>query len=367
MSIDLDRKAADALLAKVWDNDLQGVKDVLEANKLCINILPNPPEYSPLVSRASSIRHQITYTENMKDTHTPFSILHYAVLNIYHLCNASEKSLSDAIEIFNYLLDGGANPTIKPLGIIITYTSSKHTPITDGVTPLLLLNRFTTSNLYKNQPADIQQKLKDIAERLPRLEKEWTARLNKSVVVPNVVMEMYCKLRNSNTPDSMTFCCKDGVEVSAHPCILSASSSYFEAFFNGPWTYLHPDRRWNTEYTSIVINNILDFAYAGHVNHAAFIEHGIGLYKASAEFQFLGMNRVVADYLRSYLSLENVKETLSLAFLHEDTDLLAGCYDFIDKNFRKVMLDSSFVALSVENTDLWKALQDKMIVESNTG
>jgi BTB/POZ domain len=164
------------------------------------------------------------------------------------------------------------------------------------------------------------------------------------------------KLRSYASLDCMLFRCSDSKEVFAHPCILAAHSLLFERYFSGPWTDLKKSRCWNAEYSSELMNSILDFVYVGHVNQRVFVTQCADLYIAASEYQFEALKNVARISLSVTLTDSNVKDTLCLAHLHGDRLLILECYRFIGANAHAVLLNPSFAALSSDNPTLWQEM-----------
>jgi BTB/POZ domain len=254
------------------------------------------------------------------------------------------------------LLLVNADPTKKSSGVSLRYVRTNITCSFEGSTPAQLLQNFYHSSWFYRLSGEPQAKLTRLQKELAKAVNEWEERQPGSVTIPLSVYQSLVNLHASKDIDCLTFCCSDGKEVTAHPCFLSASSPYFKGFFSGPWATLHPDRKWETQYTSELMTVMLSFVYTGSVSNSQFTKNCQALYLAAAEFDFKGLREIAGDYLVAGLALTNIKDRISIAHLHNDKVVLPACYTFVKANLVKVLMDPSFAALSVENPSLWKDL-----------
>jgi BTB/POZ domain len=353
---------ADNLRDKIVANDDKGVETFLSMKKFCIHAQPSWKEGVDLINEIDELDYYCMEEEkeivNVLNSSTSpgFSHLHYAVVNVYNNVFEDEASTDRALRIATLLLESGADPTATTHEITYQVDPKVQDTITTRMSPKDLL-LCLVKNPWRIQDEDIYtSKLDAILVQMTIWNDSWEEQCPDPVVVPKGVFSMLAKLRSSITFDSMTFVCKDGEEVIAHPIILAASSPYFRAFFDGPWAETHPDGRWKTEHTSDLMNTMLDYLYTGHVHHKGFEVQGKDIYAAASEYEFAGLKRLARVYLSRGLSVDTVKETLWLAHLHDDEMLITACYEFVKKDPLRVVMNQSFAALSIENPDIWKEL-----------
>jgi hypothetical protein len=104
------------------------------------------------------------------------------------------------------------------------------------------------------------------------------------------------------------------------------------------------------------MNIMLDYLYTGDVDHDGFMAHCRDLYVAAMEFQIAELRDVTECYVAISLSGENVKETLSIAYLHGDGALRYVCYEYLKARPAAWTMDPTLGALSTENLELWEEL-----------
>jgi BTB/POZ domain len=353
--------AAEQLCKKIMSNDIEGVKAILDSNKFCINLqVTQYIAYPDLNSRIPFVRALIIRCGN---TPCPsgFSLLHYAVVNVLRCVEISLQSLDVSIEICKVLLDSDADPTatIKDLNPFGMPLNSSHTgrPLTPADL-LEIMQGYPISMRYTEQKRD---RVRVLIHRMRGAEDEWKKRSINHVSVPQGVYNLLVQLRVTDTPDAMTFCCSDGVDVIAHPMILAATSPYFKHFFSSSWTNVSSNKQWKTRHTSVLMNIMLDYVYTGHVDHRGFQTHCKELYAASAEYELDGVLSLARNYLINGLSMSSIREALELAHLYNDEKVIKACHDFVKADALNIVMTPSFAVLSVENPDLWEKLRTALV------
>jgi hypothetical protein len=318
-----------------------------------------------------------------------FSLLHYAVINLRINGIASSASTDEAVKIVRLLLQLGADPTIE----------AKHVEMNSFASDCLLHGYTPSQTLtaMRIQPPILTARnsgyCDELLTALQEAENRWKEKLIEPIPIPPSVFRTLSNLRLSKDVDYMTFQCKDNVDITAHPVILSASSSYFHRFFTSPWAVECPDRCWKTEQTSTVMNIILDFVYTGQVDIKLMADNCCSVYVAAAEFEFDDLKIVARHYLKDSLSLDNNEGHLALAYLHEDKELIEvrreymiqhltcdniiqrlefahthndkllteACSAYVKSHSSEMLISSRFAVLPYENPELWKKMFNQLV------
>jgi hypothetical protein len=313
------------------------------------------------------------------------------VVNLRITRTESEASMKDAVKICLLLLEQGADPTVRAKNVSISKSGNTSVRF-DNTTPRKALIGMKDWN-YMPRSATILKEYNQVCKVLEREEKFWKWNCNNSVTLPQSVLQTLTKLRQSKDSIDMTFLCKDNVDVLAHSNIVAASSPYFERFFAGPWANEFLDGCWKTEYTSTIINIILDFVYIGKFNNQLLKDNCCLVYAAATEFEFDDLRIVARKYMISGLSSDNNTDLLEIAYLHKDDELtedcqdymienlssdsildclefvhshndeklINACHEFVMANLNEVILNPSFSRLPFENPELWKKIFTRMI------
>jgi BTB/POZ domain len=337
----------------ILDNKYDEVKSLLEANRFCANYnitrLPDEPE----APDADDTKYYIRPSRLPPDAPV-ISTLHCAVVNYVNVHRDADPS-PDAKKIIELLIEYGADPTRDDINMDIIQSRNVLYQIWGDVTPLKLLTSMTKpteSTIHQSNAKDVSV----LEKMLKAAETKWKEDHSGSISVPETTFHVLANLRGAKEMVTMAFDCSDGEQVTAHPDILSWGSPFFANFFNGPWTDAYPDRCWKTEYSSFVINIILDYLYTGTVNQAVLREHCMSVYVASSEFQFQGLHQLARTTIIECLSASTIKDAMELAHLYKDDTILTLCINYIDDHWQAVLIQPSFAALSVENPDLWKEI-----------
>jgi hypothetical protein len=391
-------RISDLVRAEINKNNYKGVEDLMKAEDFCINT--HPVSTGVKTQNRNYRFYKTDYRKGVMQT-TVFSLLHNAVVNLYLNGTGSESALSTAVQICRLLLQRGANPTSRARYLQLYCSSSGANPdlkssrryfcIFHGLTPLQALIAMQN---HMEFTFGTGERYKEITQLLREAEARWQSYVQFcSNEVPSSLLQSLKKLRHSTDCDFMTFQCKDNVDVTAHPAILSACSMYFQGFFTGPWAKECPDRCWKTEYTSAVITVILDFLYMGQVRYDLLENNSMLVYQAAAEFELDDLRNVACynmsvslshdncderlalgclhedyvltkacrDYMIVLLSCDNIKSRLELAYTSDDDVLKEACLAFTKAHFNELMLNPEFAALPLENPDLWRTMFSELI------
>jgi hypothetical protein len=306
---------------EIWKNSYTGVEELLKKDKSCVNIHPNG--LSTLTIHQGILLETI-WNVSGKPT---FTLLHCAAMNVYFHVR-EEASLSNAIAIFRLLLKFGADPIAAAKGVKIVHRGTGISNPLTGLTPSQTLNTVEGLGAIDDFKRTVHVEYDRFKAFLRKQEHYWKQRHNSMVPISPRLKECLMKLRHSKDCDYMTFQCKDNVDVTAHPNILSVNSPYFARFFAGPWAEQYPDRYWKTQYTSNVMTALLDFTYTGQVG-IELREDCCMMYVAAAEFEFEDLKNVAQHYVVLTLSLENIEERLELGYLYENRTLIQDCRSYM--------------------------------------
>jgi hypothetical protein len=168
--------------------------------------------------------------------------------------------------------------------------------------------------------------------------------------------KLYESLLFSPDFSDVTFVCPEGIEISAHRCVLAANNAYFKAYFQSPWLELHPDGRWETEKSADVLKALLSLIYTGKLSPDVTDSKLVQILETSYEFQ-LGKDllRVVQAKCIESISVANVKELLLFAKLHDASFLFDACFNFVCDNFFNVASDLEFAGDIIKvDGQLWQ-------------
>jgi BTB/POZ domain len=349
----------------ILENDFHGLEAMIHHVPHCINVVPAWPMHMTLVHLTCKDDSGRAYPDefgNVLNRYSDlgFTLLHYAAVNLYNYVCKKTVMDTHASCIIDHLLENGADPTIESKPVRHVYSATERDQQADSLLPSMILDRFVTnpfrdSDDFKNDEAVIE-----LFAVFRNNEKIWETKHEDGPTIPESTRAFLSSLRTNPNVDVVTFCCKDGVNVTAHPAILSASSAYFKTYFDGPWAEAHPDGRWETEHTSELMNIMLDYLYTGNVDHDGFMAHCRDLYLVATEFELESIQSIARSYVAISLSGENVKETLSIAYLHGDGALRYICYEYLKARPAAWTMDPTLGALSTENPELWKELRGKL-------
>jgi BTB/POZ domain/Ankyrin repeat len=177
-----------------------------------------------------------------------FTLLHYAIINYYNMMCKKGEELHDAINIVKALLENNADPTIISKPITYLRSSNGDRTTTEGVNPSQMFIRLTSYHMDLSDDLLMANSVEHLSRLLEPSVAVWREKHDQVKLVTESARLFLSSLRQNPHPNVITFCCKDGVNVTAHPAILSASSAYFKTYFDGPWAEAHPDGRWETAY-----------------------------------------------------------------------------------------------------------------------
>lgn len=180
-----------------------------------------------------------------------------------------------------------------------------------------------------------------------------------TVPVPMSVATMWKDLLFSEEFSDIKFKCNGGgVVLHAHKNVLAAASPYFRTAFHGPWREQQSDGVWETSNSSTVMKAVLKFVYTGEVTTrlSTFLVFEAAMLAVAAEYELESLKKIYEEECTLHLDVINVKSMLQLAPLHEAATLKQSCFEYIQRNCAKVLVDPSMMKLATEDVGLWSEL-----------
>ncbi|XP_034107142.1 BTB/POZ domain-containing protein 9 [Drosophila albomicans] len=137
----------------------------------------------------------------------------------------------------------------------------------------------------------------------------------------------------------------------AHRAILAARSEYFRALLYGGMS--------ETSQRQIALDVPLDsfkvllrYIYSGTLSMATLDDDAIiGILGMANQYGFQDLEMAISNYLRQYLTLNNVCMILDAARLYNLEELTQVCLMFMDRNAEELLLHDSFKMLSRESLE----------------
>ncbi|CAL1267983.1 unnamed protein product [Larinioides sclopetarius] len=139
------------------------------------------------------------------------------------------------------------------------------------------------------------------------------------------------------------------VSFQAHKSILCARSPVFAAMFTTKMKENQDNKVDITDLSPQIFKTLLTYIYSGKTGELSVQSAGELLFAAD-KYQLQDLKRVCCDYLKSYVSFENVLKTLVLGELH-DKPLKDFAMDFICNSCEEFEV--------MEKTGEWKKLREK--------
>ena len=347
----------------ILGNSPERVKSYLE-DGTDPNVSPGIPVYIPggHCSRSTKL------LANAPHFVTP---LHVAIVNCYH--NSIDcKTRKKARGIVKALIRHGANTAAKAIGLVIPNKCTSTTGYT-----LRLTGPLTPAGLavcLKTPPAGLPVCLKtraDYGGKAEFLEQVISILVvasdrsaghqykSETVPVDKSIVASWKSLLLSEDFSDVHFVCRDGTTLHAHKCILAASSSYFAAYFRGPWgnDAAHADGRWVTSNSSCMMRAILTYIYTGMMDEALVKSEPAEMLSISSEYDLASLRSLSEAVCIRELNANNVKEMLQLAQLYDSASLKEACFKCVRTNAAEVLTDPAMMDLSTEDPQLWEELR----------
>ena len=279
-------------------------------------------------------------------TDSNLTLLHMAVLNCWNNYSHGQESLG----ILRVLVDNGAQ-LLETAKFLSANRGSLHSPLSLAQLLKRHLNSRTRIRL------DVLDSVIDILQNVP------TASASVSVRKPIVPVPVYKNLLFSADHSDVKFVCADGEMVPAHKAILASSSPYFATAFQGPWTENNPHGEWNTSYTSSIIKAVLSFMYTGDID--IITEKPMDMFLIAAEYDIEPLRVMSLAFCIAKIGVENFKQMLQLAHLHDLVDLKRACYEYAKKNPVSILTYPDVMDLRTENATVWTEFTSAITSEGN--
>jgi BTB/POZ domain/Ankyrin repeat len=337
----------------ILENDEAGIKVLLSPGSSNVATIIN--SLAPLPTRSEFPTFQPQKNVG-KNTVTEFSALHYAVINLFSVHIKGIAPARRALRICKLLLRKGANPAKETKNVWVKFAPPRPNLMSGEATAIKLLDFLAKQHSIESTSLSNREMFTILRSAIETATNDWISKTYGTDSVPLTASKLLANFRLCTSNDIMTFVCSDGVKISAHRSVLSLYSLVFKTFFDGPWSDTHPSGEWETVHTSERINAILDYIYVNKVDEGYTAATCEDLYKVAREFQLTSLIDIAKDYLSDTLTCDNVKETIRLAHLHDDEDLLDICFDFVEANLKEVMLEPSFAYLVSESPELWEKM-----------
>lgn len=306
------------------------------------------------------------------------SALHLAVINCFHnySCSRYRNTLNqDALDILTCLLAHGADVSLKMNGIYLGLANNGNWTLIaaeQDMTPLQLAVFFKKNMTLPSQECMLNSVTSLLLEQASPSPKQQQHHHEPCKIhatsVPTVVLESWRKMLFESQSYDVTFQCKDGTTFKAHRCILSASSEYFNNYFQGPWAAQQQDGStyyYKTSNSPQTMWAVLQFMYTGVLTEPTVAAHAQELLCVAHEYQLHELFRIVQSHVIQNLHSANVKVLMQLAHLHGSRELEEACFAFVRAHAAQTLTQPEFVALANEDAALWKKLSQAVSPNNN--
>lgn len=282
--------------------------------------------------------------------------VHLAVINCYHQADNGTQAVQKAEKILQAVLNRGSDVTCGTQGIVLcNFGNWNHHSIEEGTTPLNLAI-YLKQNLQYLKGSEQTSMMDTVIEVLMKASKQAGHLKPPTCAVPKSVVTTWKKLLFSQDFSDVKFVMPDQTELFAHKCVLSAASDYFHAYFLGPWSANHPDGVWKTSNSPENMKAVLSFIYTGNLSPSTVDSQASDLLAISQEYNLPELARLAEASCIRKLGSDNIKDMLLLAHLHESDELEKACFRHVRCNAATILTRPDFIALSVEEPDLWSKL-----------
>eukprot|EP00547_Thalassionema_nitzschioides_P012104 CAMPEP_0194255714 /NCGR_PEP_ID=MMETSP0158-20130606/35104_1 /TAXON_ID=33649 /ORGANISM="Thalassionema nitzschioides, Strain L26-B" /LENGTH=364 /DNA_ID=CAMNT_0038994163 /DNA_START=20 /DNA_END=1111 /DNA_ORIENTATION=+ len=280
-----------------------------------------------------------------------------AACNAYHQAGSGRE---DAFKIIRALLRAGANVDATCNGVVFCKVGT-HASITISVPKTavkiaLFLKRFPKKDMEEECYNTMDAVATLIIQHNNTKDK---TKGKQAVPIQSNTISTWRRLLTSKDYSDLSFVCPDG-KVEAHKCVLTAAAPYFRAALQGQWKEgCCENNEWKTIHSTRIIQGILTFIYTGELDEDRWHDSTslIQLLAVASEYQLDALVSLCEDKLEHALqSPEACKAILSMAHLHSLTNLINRCYDYISENATILLVNSKFMSLAKDNTELWSDL-----------
>lgn len=159
----------------------------------------------------------------------------------------------------------------------------------------------------------------------------------------------------SESTSDVHFCCNDGTVLYAHKCILSASTPFFERYFQGPWG-AHFSNTWNTENSPDLMRVVLTFLYTGEIDKTVLESDPVGLFVVACEYEIDALRHLAERTCMNDICMENITTMLIVSHLHASKPLQRSCARFVQEK-PSALEHPSIVSISSQHPELWEDIQ----------
>jgi hypothetical protein len=281
------------------------------------------------------------------------SPLHLAVVNCY---NTSAQGRSSAMKILKAFLKVGANAFFTVVNFRIYCWGRREVLAAKTPLDLAILVKNLLAFSGSARSARIMNEMIQLLEAAEiRLREAALQKDSDPVTVPKSVANTWKALLFSEDFSDVKFKCQDGTMFHAHKCVLAAASPYFSAAFRGPWGQ-HEDGLWETSNPAPVMKAALSFIYTGEATSRVMEQQPEVVFAVASEYSLPELRQLCEASCTRSLGINNVKSMLQFAHLQGSSALKQSCFDFVQKNMAKVLVDPAVVSLISEDAELWAEL-----------
>lgn len=294
------------------------------------------------------------------DGSTSLSPLHMAVIGCYQSkrdpsCDYGSHCIArNAFGILTALIEAGANVAARSRNLLLcnmpeyNWMSAPH-----KCTPCELA-AFLKQHLDNSWKSEQTICLDMVITSLQKAARSAGHLQPKTVPVPQSAFRTWSSLVFSERFSDVRFMCEaDDAEIPAHRCVLATASRYFAALFEGPWQENVEGGRLQTSNSAYIMRAVVRFIYTGDIKPEMLDEQATELMGVAAEYELQDLRTLCEKRCLATLSLDNVKERMQLAHLHECKELKRGCFKFVQRNAATLLTSSSMLSLMSEDPALW--------------
>ena len=324
------------------------------------------PNRSPTIPRIAELKND---SDNIpKDTKIAIkgsaewrvTPLHVAVINCYHSAKSYDEYEHNAtLNIIRYLILAGAKTDTTSNKVCVCNIKGFNWKNTRNMTPIALavcLKQHVYDDFAEVQ-TDVLNSAIEIIQSQTGASTGGRGNAHPSPSNVDTGTSTWKSLLFIEDFSDVHFVCKDdGTTLHAHKCILAASSSYFSAYFKGPWAAEHTDGVWETSNSSAIMSVVLTYIYTGKVDDYVIQEDPGTMLSVSSEYDLPFLKKLSEDICVRKLDEDNVKEMLRLAHLHGLVELKQLCFDLVKLNAADILVDPDFMSLASEDQELWNEM-----------
>ncbi|XP_035667934.1 kelch repeat and BTB domain-containing protein 8-like [Branchiostoma floridae] len=158
----------------------------------------------------------------------------------------------------------------------------------------------------------------------------------------------------------------EGRSFPCHRAVLASCSPYFRGMFSSGYVEAKQERITIKEVSKVAMATILDYAYTGCLQTEPDQVQAVMSAARLLQVEFVGRN--AALYMKFHLDMSNCADVLMYADMLGDSDLVKASEDFIASSFHQVVLQPSFLQLSLpllqsllDREDLMTSSEDNIV------